>query len=1177
MKKLLSIFLLICTLPAAGQWRTTTPLGTDINDITFTDDSTGYAVSRGGFAGSCNVGFSIYKTIDGGENWIRLRAGITERLVGVHFVNSLVGWIAAETSKVLKTTDGGMTWVEQTSGVGSGYNAIWFLDENTGFVTGNNGMLRRTTNGGATWTTITSGTTTNLNRIFFYDDQLGFIAGQNGTLLKTVNGGNSWTTQNFGAAVLRDVAFTSPTTGYAIGFSGGEKIWKTENGGTDWTSSSIAVTARRVVFPTENTGYLLGLENGILKTVDAGATWSPQSPTGNNPLIGGAIFFHNADYGFVAGDRAVIARTFDGGATWENVNSAISGEVTSVSLPQKDIAYCANEAGRMYKTANGGVSYKDITPPVTVPINKLLFLDSQTGFAAGTNGVIARTTDGGMSWSPAQTAGNATVTDLSFVDQETGYASASGGTVLKTQNGGLNWAALSTGFPGVDFNNVWFVNPDTGFVTGSNTGGAIYRTLDGGASWTAHDSGPTGVIRDIVFTNDSLGYCAKTQRVLITKNAGTTWEVQSTPSPAISQLFMYNDSSGYAAYGTSQASTTDSCASFSTAFTACFAGNFLMRTIDGTPDGNYAFAMGAGGLVNQLDPAEISKVTVTGNAYCPGSTVFVAFFGRGFWGLGNTFTAELSDANGSFDNPVTIGSYPATPTTYCSGVITASIPAGTPDGQYRIRVTASDPALTGPDNGQDITIQTVTPTVTIDDNLSNPLCQSAPLELSAVFTDGGMSPSFQWTLNGAPAGEDDLIYMTDSLTEGDVVTVTMTSSLSCAVPSTAVAVYEVVFGSIETGLAGDTAVCAGSELTLSADPGFTYSWTPTAGLDDPTSANPTATVTEAVTYVLEISDEFGCTATDSIAVGILDDPELLSSDTLACPGSLVQLQATPGGTYSWSPAAGLDDPAVFNPIATVEESITYTLTATGPEGCTLVDSVRIDAFSLPVITLWTDTLLCADDCIEFTPSVNAEIQSAVWTPGAGLSDPDILNPTFCAAQAETFTLTVTDLNGCEASHSVAVNLHPLPETPAITFDGTALATDPGSAYQWFLNGELIDGATGQAYIPAVNGLYSVLVTDAEGCAAMSEDFDLNTLGLGGGRLIGIAVYPNPTSGMLTLVLDQNVHTFLNMELTDLSGRRLRYTEEFNERTDLSALASGVYLLRINTAGGSHLERIAVKH
>ncbi|MCP2937714.1 hypothetical protein NK983_33960, partial [Salmonella enterica subsp. enterica serovar Typhimurium] len=76
---------------------------------------------------------------------------------------------------------------------------------------------------------------------------------------------------------------------------------------------------------------------------------------------------------------------------------------------------------------------------------------------------------------------------------------------------------------------------------------------------------------------------------------------------------------------------------------------------------------------------------------------------------GNVFTAQLSDANGSFAAPIHIG----TVTDSNSGFITASVPSGTPSGRgYWIRLTGSDPAVFGSDNGTPLTVDQFNNTTT---------------------------------------------------------------------------------------------------------------------------------------------------------------------------------------------------------------------------------------------------------------------------------------------------------------------------------------------------------------------------------------------------------------------------------------------------------------------------------
>ncbi len=68
------------------------------------------------------------------------------------------------------------------------------------------------------------------------------------------------------------------------------------------------------------------------------------------------------------------------------------------------------------------------------------------------------------------------------------------------------------------------------------------------------------------------------------------------------------------------------------------------------------------------------------------------------------------------------------------------------------------------------------------------------------------------------------------------------------------------------------------------------------------------------------------------------------NDTTAIKNIPMQLQATGGATYTWSPATGLNDPTIENPVAILEDDITYTLTVTTAEGCTDTDEINIEVF-----------------------------------------------------------------------------------------------------------------------------------------------------------------------------------------------------------------------------------------
>lgn len=105
--------------------------------------------------------------------------------------------------------------------------------------------------------------------------------------------------------------------------------------------------------------------------------------------------------------------------------------------------------------------------------------------------------------------------------------------------------------------------------------------------------------------------------------------------------------------------------------------------------------------VNIFQPGTITTSSITPTSYCQGASVSVPFSITGTFLSGNVFTAQLSNASGSFASPVSIGTLTST----TSGTINAAIPSGQAAGTgYRIRVVSSNPVVTGSDNGSDIQV-----------------------------------------------------------------------------------------------------------------------------------------------------------------------------------------------------------------------------------------------------------------------------------------------------------------------------------------------------------------------------------------------------------------------------------------------------------------------------------------
>lgn len=132
----------------------------------------------------------------------------------------------------------------------------------------------------------------------------------------------------------------------------------------------------------------------------------------------------------------------------------------------------------------------------------------------------------------------------------------------------------------------------------------------------------------------------------------------------------------------------------------------------------------------------------------------------------------------------------------------------------------------------------------------------------------------------------------------------------------------------------DVTICYGSRVQLKgAITGSVFFWRPVKTLVNENTLTPVAGPTSTTNYILTATDTVGCpkAKADTIVVTVI--PPIYAnagSDTFAVPEEPLQLNATGGSTYFWTPATGLSDPTIANPIVTLSsdiDSVTYTVRA----------------------------------------------------------------------------------------------------------------------------------------------------------------------------------------------------------------------------------------------------------
>ncbi|HEX6333845.1 MAG TPA: gliding motility-associated C-terminal domain-containing protein [Flavisolibacter sp.] len=242
---------------------------------------------------------------------------------------------------------------------------------------------------------------------------------------------------------------------------------------------------------------------------------------------------------------------------------------------------------------------------------------------------------------------------------------------------------------------------------------------------------------------------------------------------------------------------------------------------------------------------------------------------------------------------------------------------------------------------------TVTATVGLNNNLTlTPapdalICEGA----SAVISSQTNATQFSWS---PASGLNNPASASPVASPASTTTYYLAASLGgCTIYDTVV--VNVNPAPVPNAGAGGT-ICFGQTFQLQGTNGVTYSWTG-AGLSDNTISNPVASPSQTTTYLLHVTDANGCSSLQPAAVTVNVTPPLTviaTPDTVAAMGDQFQLHASSAGTsYSWTPATGLSNPGIADPVVTITGDITYTVTASTPQNCIGTATVVIKVYEGP--------------------------------------------------------------------------------------------------------------------------------------------------------------------------------------------------------------------------------------
>lgn len=247
---------------------------------------------------------------------------------------------------------------------------------------------------------------------------------------------------------------------------------------------------------------------------------------------------------------------------------------------------------------------------------------------------------------------------------------------------------------------------------------------------------------------------------------------------------------------------------------------------------------------------------------------------------------------------------------------------------------------------------------------SNSICAGTPVNFTATPVDQGLSPHFQWTLNGTPAGTDGILFNSSTLNNGDQIQCTLVSDAACA--TNPAPVSNVISMSVLPNIVSSLMISS-SATSICSDSLVKFTALPVNGGNQPAyqwMVNGQEVGTNEAVYSsshLHNGDVVSAALTSSLACSnspaysngitmIVNQPPVLTltPDTVISRFSSIRLVPSITGTvlsYQWSPAVGLDDAQLRAPLASPLENTVYFLQVTSPAGCTATAWEKVTIFS----------------------------------------------------------------------------------------------------------------------------------------------------------------------------------------------------------------------------------------
>jgi hypothetical protein len=410
-------------------------------------------------------------------------------------------------------------------------------------------------------------------------------------------------------------------------------------------------------------------------------------------------------------------------------------------------------------------------------------------------------------------------------------------------------------------------------------------------------------------------------------------------------------------------------------------------------------------------------------------------------------------------------------------------------------------------------------------------------------------------------------------------------------------------------ITGTSSGCQGFSAVYTTQAGMTgYTWTVSAGGTitagaGTNSISVTWNAAGAQTVSVNYSNANGCFAVTptSYAVTVNALPAIsITGQSSLCVNSGYYNYSTQSGftNYIWTISTGgtITLGQGTNQIQVIWSQVGaqwVAVNCTTPAGCSapapVQYAVTVNPLPSPAGTITGTAALCAGtNGVAYSVGTVQNATSYIWTLPAGAAivtgaGTNNITVNF-AANASSGNITVYGNNLCgngSSSPAFPITVNPIPVTPVIVLTGVTITSDAPAGNQWYYNGTIISGATGQTYTATQNGEYWCVVT-LNGCSsAESNHVNETVIGIDQLQSESFTVSPVPNDGRFTVSMTSpSKETFtiqvlnnLGVLISELRGIEVKGTVE--KVIDLRPVANGIYTVIFENSQRQVVKKIVV--